>query len=177
MTPNRRETFMPLFRLGAAMLLACALFMLAACGYSMGGSGESVIEPEYRTMAISGVDNPTTLAWLEPRIRELLRDELTRRGTVVWTDERSRADSLIHITIIKYYRPTAVEGSHDQTLRSSAIFQFSAEIKSATDGHIIWNSGEIGQDWPFYQGQEDEADAEVTSLGIRRLADRMEQNY
>ncbi|MBU4190942.1 MAG: hypothetical protein KUA35_14910 [Pseudodesulfovibrio sp.] len=159
------------------MLLAILLLVLAACGYSVGGSGESVITPEYRTMAISGVDNPTTLAWLEPRVRELLRDELTRRGTVTWTDERSRADSLIHITIIKYYRPTAVEGSSDQTLRSNAIFRFSAEIKSATDGHSIWSSGEIGQDWPFYQGQEDEADAEVTSLGIRRLADRMEQNY
>lgn len=169
---------MPLFRTALLTLIMLVPLALAGCGYSVGGAGESsVLGAEYRTLAIGGVENPTTLAWLEPRIRQLLRDELNRRGSVTWTDSRSKADALVNVTIIKYYRPTAVEGSRDQTLRSSAIFEFSAEIKSATDGHVVWNSGMISQDWPFYSGQEDEADAEVTSLGIRRLADRMEQNY
>jgi hypothetical protein len=160
------------------LLLCLPLSQLAGCGYGVGGSGgPSVLDAEYRTLAISGVDNPTTLSWLEPRIRSLLRDELTRRGTVNWVDDQTKADALISISIVRYYRPTAVEGSSDQTLRSSAIFNFNAEIKSATDGHIIWSSGEINQDWPFYSGQEDEADTEVTRLGVRRLADRMSQNY
>ncbi len=77
----------------------------------------------------------------------------------------------------KFYRPTTVSGEKDQTLQSSANFVFSAEIKSATDGSIIWNSGSISQSWPFFSGQEAEADKEVTLLGIRRLADRMSQNY
>lgn len=169
---------MPFVRILAPLLLAAALLMLAACGYSMGGAGDrSVLGPEFRTLAISGVENPTTLPWLEPRIRSLLRDELTRRGVVTWTDSRNRADALIHVTIHKYFRPTAVEGARDQTLRSSAIFQFSVDITSATDSSVVWRSGQITQEWPFYSGQEDEADAEVTSLGIRRLADLMEQNY
>jgi outer membrane lipopolysaccharide assembly protein LptE/RlpB len=164
---------MPLIR----TLLLLLPLLLAACGYGMGGSGQNVIDPEYRVMAISGVDNPTTLSWLEPRLRMLLRDELTRRGAVTWTDDQARADSLIEIKIIKYYRPTAVEGSREQTLRSNAIFTFSATVTSATDGHTIWSSGEMSQDWPFFSGQEAEADSEVTRLAIRRLADRMSENY
>lgn len=114
---------------------------------------------------------------LEPRIRRILRDELTRRGIVKWVDSKSQADALITINIEKFYRPTTVSGEKDQTLQSSANFVFSAEIKSATDGSIIWNSGSISQSWPFFSGQEAEADKEVTLLGIRRLADRMSQNY
>lgn len=151
--------------------------LLAGCGYGFGESGQSVLEPQYRTLAISGVDNPTTLSWLEPRIRKLLRDELTNRGTVTWTDNRKSADALIEIKINKYYRPTAVEGVGDETLRSSAIFVFSATITSNTDDSVIWSSGSISQDWPFFSGQEAEADEEVTRLGIRRLADKMSQNY
>ncbi|MUM76592.1 hypothetical protein GKC30_02965 [Pseudodesulfovibrio sp. F-1] len=169
---------MPLVRTLIPLLLPAALFLLTACGYSVGGAGErSVLGPEFRTLAISGVENPTTLPWLESRVRSLLRDELTRRGAITWTDSRNQADALIHITIHKYFRPTAVEGSREQTLRSSAIFLFSAEVISNTDSSVVWRSGEILQEWPFYPGQEDEADAEVTNLGIRRLADKMEQNY
>jgi len=151
--------------------------ILAACGYGFGESGQSVLKPEYRILAISGVENPTTLSWLEPRLRKLLRDELTNRGTVTWVDEKDKADALIDIKIISYNRPTAVAGSSDETLRSNAVFVFEATIKSATDGSKLWSSGGISQTWPFFSGQETEADMEVTRLGIRRLADKMSQNY
>ena len=151
--------------------------MLAACGYGFGESGQSVLEPQYRTLAISEVENPTTLSWLEPRLRKLLKDEFTNRGTVKWTDDQGAADALIKITITKYYRPTAVEGASEETLRSSANFVFEATITSTTDDIVIWRSGSIGQSWPFFSGQETEADAEVTRLGVRRLADKMSQNY
>lgn len=151
--------------------------LLAACGYSFGEKGQTVLKPEYQILAISGVENPTTITWLEPRIRKLLKDELTNRGNITWTDSRHEADAWINIKIIKYYRPTAVAGSSDQTLRSSANFYFEATIKSATDDSVLWESGQISQNWPFYPGQEAEADAEVTRLGIRRLADKMSQDY
>ncbi|WP_319469048.1 LPS assembly lipoprotein LptE [uncultured Pseudodesulfovibrio sp.] len=151
--------------------------LLAACGYGFGEQGQSVLSEQDRTLAIAEVKNPTTISWLEPRIRRILRDELTRRGIVKWVDSRSQADALITINIEKFYRPTTVSGEKDQTLQSSANFVFSAEIKSATDGSVLWNSGSISQSWPFFSGQEAEADKEVTLLGIRRLADRMSQNY
>lgn len=152
--------------------------MLAACGgYSFGEANTSVLTPEYRTIAISGVTNPTTLSWLEPRIRKLLRDELNNRGTITWVDNQSKADSVIQITIKRYNRPTAVTGAKEETLRSVANFVFEADIRSTTDDSLLWQSGTISQDWPFFSGDETEADMEVTRLGIRRLADRMTQNY
>ncbi len=153
------------------------LMILSACGYSMGESQYSVLEPQYRTLAISGVDNPTTQTWLEPLIRKFLRDELTRRGTIAWTDDTKKADALIQITIERFNRPTSLEGKGDETLRSSANFKFRASVKSTVDDKTLWNSGTISQSWPFYSGQENIADEEVVRLGIRRLADRMSENY
>lgn len=151
--------------------------LLAACGYSFGEGGQSVLKPEYRVLAIDEIENPTMQTWLEPRIRKLLKDELTNRGTIRWTDDRGKADALIKIKINRYNRPTAVTGSSDETLRSSANFDFEATIISTKSDNVIWSSGTINQSWPFFSGQETEADEEVTRLGIRRLADRMSQNY
>ncbi len=151
--------------------------LLLGCGYSFGDKSQSVLQPEYRVLAITGVENPTTLTWLGPRIRALLRDELTNRGTIVWADDHNKADAWIDINIIKYYRPTTVFGVGEKTLQSSAVFEFEAVIRSATDDSVLWSSGRISQNWPFYPGQESFADDEVTKLGIRRLADKMTQNY
>ena len=154
------------------------LLMLAGCsGYSFGEGSDSVLPPEYRTIAVGEVSNPTTLSWLEPRVRKLLRDELNNRGTVTWVDDRAHADAVLSIKITRYNRPTAVAGESDETLRSSAIFRFEATIRSTTDESVLWQSGSIHQDWPFFQGGEEEADLEITRLGIRQLADRMTQNY
>lgn len=159
------------------LIAVASLFLLLGCGYSMGESDYSVLKPEYRTLAISGVDNPTTLTWLEPRLRKLLKDELTNRGTINWVDDSADADALIHIIIERYNRPTALEGGSDETLRSNANIKFNATITSTADDSVLWRSGTISQSWRFYSGQEAEADLEVTRLGIRRLADKMAENY
>lgn len=164
----------PIVPFGLLLLLS---LLLAACGYSFGESGQSVLPEQYRTLAVSRVENPTTMSWLEPRLRKLLRDELTRRGSVKWVDERKDAEALISIRVIRYNRPTSVAGQGDVTLQSVASFVFEATIKSNVDGSTLWNSGKMSQSWPFFSGQETEADEEVTLLGIRRLADRMAQDY
>ncbi|MCJ2165963.1 MULTISPECIES: LPS assembly lipoprotein LptE [unclassified Pseudodesulfovibrio] len=154
------------------------LLMLAGCGgYSFGEGDISVLAPEYRTIAVGKISNPTTLSWLEPRVRKLLRDELNNRGSITWVDTKAGADAVISIDIQRYNRPTAVAGEYDETLRSVAIFQFEATIRSTTDDSVLWRSSLINQDWPFFTGDEEEADMEVTRLGIRRLADQMSQNY
>ncbi|WP_316897292.1 LPS assembly lipoprotein LptE [Pseudodesulfovibrio indicus] len=164
-----------------AALRHIALFLLlalAGCsGYSFGEGGGSVLPPEYRVLAVDKVKNPTTLAWLEPRLRKLLRDELNKRGTIVWADVRADADALITIDIERYYRPTAVEGKDEQTLLTEAIFDFHAVIRSSTDESVLWNSGLISQTWPYTAGNGAQADMEVTRQGIQRLADRMSQDY
>lgn len=154
------------------------MLALAGCsGYSFGEGDVTVLPPEYRTLAIEEVVNPTTLSWIEPRLRKLLRDELNRRGTITWTDDINKADALITLKVIKYNRPTAVSDSSGETLRSDAIFTYQAEISSAGTGAVLWNSGRMTQTWPFFTGDEEKADEEVTLLGIRRLADKMTQNY
>jgi len=165
---------MSLLRYTAFFLL---LALLAGCGYSFGGGDSSVLKPQYRTVAVDEVLNPTTLPWLEQRLRKLLRDELHNRGTITWVDDKARADALITIDIKRYYRPTAVEGAGERTLLSEAIFQFSATIRSATDNSILWSSGEISENWPYDYGSGQEADLEVTRRGIQSLADRMTQDY
>lgn len=154
------------------------LLALAGCsGYTMGEGGSSVLAPEYRTISIDEVSNPTTLSWLEPEVRKLLRDELNNRGTITWTDDKTKADALLSINITRYHRATAVAGESEETLRSVAQFEFEAEIRSTRSGNVLWRSGRMTQSWPFFTGDGTKADAEVTRLGIRRLADRMTQNY
>jgi len=164
-------------RLLRHMILILPLLLAACGGYSFGEGSTSVLPPDYRTLAVSEVTNPTTLSWIEPRVRSLLRDELNNRGTITWSDTKSKADSTIEIIVDQYNRPTAVTGVNDQTLRSVAIFRFHAVIRSTTDDSVLWESGSINQTWPFFSGQEQEADMQVTQLGIRRLADLMTQNY
>ncbi|BCS89667.1 LPS assembly lipoprotein LptE [Pseudodesulfovibrio sediminis] len=165
---------MPFYR----YILLLAVFALAGCsGYSFGEGESSVLPKEYRVLAIGEVSNPTTISWLEPRLRKLLRDELNNRGSIQWSDTRATADAVIDINIHRYNRPTAVSGSSDETLSSVAVFQFEAVIISTMDDSELWRSGVIDQQWPFFSGDESQADKEVTKLGIRRLADRMTQNY
>jgi len=159
-------------------ILLFALLALVGCGgYSLGEGNTSVLPPEYRTIAIDEVSNPTTISWMEPRIRKLLRDEFNNRGSLNWTNSSDDADATISIIIQRYNRPTSVDDGSGTTLRSVAVFQFEAIIRSTIDDSELWRSGVIDQQWPFFSGEETTADAEVTKLGIRRLADRMTQNY
>jgi len=164
-------------RLLRLIILILPLLLAACGGYSFGEGDTSVLPPDHRTLAVGEVTNPTTLSWIEPRIRSLLRDELHNRGTITWSDTKAGADAVIDITVEQYNRPTAVTGTNDQTLRSVAIFRFRAVIRSAMDDSVLWESSTISQNWPFFSGDEKNADLEVTRLGIRRLADLMTQNY
>ncbi len=164
----------------AYLLLA---LVLGGCGYRFTGQapadGEdpsSRLAPEYRQMALVRVENPTTEAWLEPRLRSLLRDEFNRRRLVTWTD-KSKATSLLTITIKKYTRSTAVSGEADQSVKLSAGIVVVFRVTRATDGSVIWDSGEITQDESYYPGDADGADQRVTDLLMRRMADLMTENY
>lgn len=157
--------------------LLLPLLLMACSGYSFGEAHNSVLPPEYRTLAVEEVTNVTTLSWMEPRIRSLLRDELNNRNVITWVDSPAKADSTITVNVTKYSRPTAVSGVKDETLRSTIDIEIKATIRSTFDGKIIWESGTLTQTWPFFTGQETEAAEEATKLIIRQLADKMTQNY
>ncbi|MDP2848988.1 MAG: LPS assembly lipoprotein LptE [Humidesulfovibrio sp.] len=168
------------FRLALFLLVVLAL---CGCGYHFAGSGASDgteqgsrLAPDQRNMALVRVDNPSTESWLEPRLRSLIRDEFNRRRLVNWTD-RAKATSLLTITIKRFTRSTALAGQADQSVKLSTSITVVFRITRATDGAVIWDSGEQVQNESFYPGDSDGADQRLTDLLVRRMADLITENY
>lgn len=170
--------------LGLALLLSTAL-TLCGCGYSFTGQGTVIgpdpeaasrLDPAFRTMALVRVENPTVEPWLEPRLRSLIRDEFTRRRFVTWAD-KDKAASLLTVVIKKFTRSTVVAGQQDQSLKLSTGLTLIFRVQRASDGVILWDSGEQGQSESFFPGDSEGADLRVTDLAVRRMADLMTQNY
>ena len=170
--------------LGLSLLLAAAL-TLCGCGYTFTGEGTvlgpdpdavSRLDPAFRTMALVRVENPTIEPWLEPRLRSLIRDEFTRRRFVTWTD-KDKAASQLTVIIKKYTRQTAVAGQQDQSLKLTTGIVLVLRVQRASDGAILWDSGEQSQTESFFPGDSEGADLRVTDLAVRRLADLLTENY
>lgn len=171
------------FRALALMLAVPLVMALAGCGYHFTGQAQadgtdaaSRLPAELRAMNLVRVDNPTTEAWIEARLRSLIRDEFNRRRLVTWT-ERSKATSLLTITIKRYTRSTAVAGQSDQSVKLSAGIIVVFRVTRASDGAVIWDSGEQSQTESFYPGDSDGADMRLTDHLVRRMTDLMTENY
>jgi hypothetical protein len=169
---------------GLALLVAAAL-TLCGCGYTFTGQGTlsgpdpdavSRLDPAFRTMALVRVENPTTEAWLEPRLRSLIRDEFTRRRFVTWVD-KDKATSLLTVTIKKFMRSTVVAGQQDQSVKLSTGLIMVFRVQRASDGALLWNSGEQSQKESFFPGDSDGADLRITDQAVRRMADLLTENY
>lgn len=174
--------FSRVMALRLALFLALAL-ALCGCGYSFTGSGPadgtqaaSRLSPDLRLMNLVRVENPTTEAWLEPRLRSLIRDEFNRRRLVTWT-ERAKATSHLTIIIKRYTRSTSVSGQSDQSVKLNAGIIVVFRITRAADGAVIWDSGEQSQTESFYPGDSDGADMRLTDQLVRRMTDLVTENY
>jgi hypothetical protein len=166
--------------LGLALLFAATL-ALCGCGYSFTGQADSTetasrLDPAFRKMAIARVENPTIEPWLEPRLRSLIRDEFTRRRLATWAD-KDQATSLLTVIIKRFARSTLVAGQQDQSVKLSTELTLFFRVHRAGDGAVLWDSGEMSQSESFFPGDSEGADLRVTDLVVRRLADRMTQNY
>jgi len=165
-----------------AILGVVLLALVSGCGYSFtGGSVESTTEanrldPAFREMAIIRVENPTVEAWLEPRLRGLLREEFTRRRVATWV-ERSKATALVTVNIKQYTRSTRVAGQQDQSVKLSTGMVLSIRVTRASDNLLLWDSGEQTQSESYYPGDSEAADLRLTDLAVRRLADLLTQGY
>ncbi len=165
------------------VFISLAALALCGCGYHFTGTAPadgseqaSRLAPELRQMTLVRVDNPTTEAWIEPRLRSLIRDEFNRRRLVTWTD-KTKATSLLTITIKTFTRSTALAGQSDQSVKLSTGITVVFKVTRATDGSTIWNSGEQTQTESYYPGDAEGADMRVTDLLVRRMADLMTENY
>ncbi|WP_187170420.1 LPS assembly lipoprotein LptE [Salidesulfovibrio onnuriiensis] len=156
--------------------LIILLLFLTACGYGFPSGESTSLPPEYRTLAINKVDHPTTFPWMEARLRSLLRDELNRRAWASWAD-KDKAKAWINVEVSKYTRKASVTGDKDETLRSSATITMQATVVSRGTGQVLWNSGTITADWPYYTGEEEEADNEITERAVQIMVERLSRNY
>lgn len=163
-------------QLSALVLTVAAAMLLNGCGYQLASKGPVALPEDQRTLCMDSVDNPTLEAWLGPRLRSELRDELTRRGWTRWVD-RSQADMLVRIVIERYSRSTKVGDEKDETLRSQASINMSVNFVSRTTDEVIWNSGSISVGESYFGISPTEADMSVTELAVRRAVDRLSQRY
>ncbi|MEW5773717.1 MAG: LPS assembly lipoprotein LptE [Thermodesulfobacteriota bacterium] len=161
--------------LGALLALAC--LALAACaGYSPQGRGGLVLPEGRRDLCIVEVENPTLRPDLSALLRNLLRDELARRGQVRWTD-REHATALVHLAVEDFTSQTLLTGSHEQTLKSSASITVEAWIERRPEGDQIWRSGRVGVSRSFTGNDRADAEARVLEQAAQRLADLLAQSY
>ncbi len=166
-----------------AVLIVAVALLLCGCGYHFTGMGTEAerdaatrLAPDMRKMYILRVVNPSTEAWLEPRLRSLVHDEFNRRHLVEWTDKAS-ATSFLTITIKRYYRSTYISGDQNQSVKLTAEITLGFRVTKASDGTVLYSSGEQTQDEGYYPGDADGADMRVTDLIIRRMTSLMTENY
>ena len=158
------------------IVLLCLVFAITACGYHNSATEPNRLGEKFREIAINKVENPTLERWLEPELRSLLRDEITRRGQLVWVD-KSKAEALINIRVISLSSGSRILGNKDATLKYDKTLKIQMRITSAADGSLLWNSGPVEVTESYYTGEEDATNALVTELLVRRIVDKMNQAY
>ncbi|WP_319762286.1 LPS assembly lipoprotein LptE [Maridesulfovibrio sp.] len=158
------------------VLLLCLVFAVSACGYHNSATEPNRVGEQFREVAIAKVENPTLERWLEPKIRSMLRDEITRRGQLVWTD-KSKADALFNIKVLELSDGSRILGDQDVTMKYDMTLKVQMKVTDATDGSLIWNSGPFSVTESYYTGQEEATKQLVTKLLVRRLVDKMNQAY
>jgi len=158
-------------------LLCLLLAALAACaGYSAGGGGDLVLGPEHRSLYIKDVDNPTMRAELESRLRSVMRDEMTKRGHIQWS-ERGKAAAYVKVRVERFTSTTSISDKYDKSVLLSANVTLSATIHDAASGDPIWHSENVSASQNFLTGDRASAEEKVLDLAVRRLVDRMHQNF
>lgn len=166
----------PALRILAALSLA---FLVCSCaGYRMASDREAPLNlPEkYRDLFIRNVENPTMTPGLEDSLRTALRDELTRRARVLWVP-RERASAYVDMTIHRYTSQTSLTGTEDETIKSSASIDVSLVIVRRSDGSQLWRADHVGHSESFTGDDQAEAQKHVLNLAVRKIVDRLSQDY
>ncbi len=153
------------------------LVLLSGCaGYGAGKDDNLVLGPDHRSLYIKSVDNPTLRADLESRLRAVLRDEMTRRGNIQWS-EPGAAKAYVKIRVESFTSTTSITDKYDKSVLLSANVTLSATIFDAAGGDSLWNSGNVSASQNFLTGDRAAAEEKVIDLAVRQLVDRLHQNF
>ncbi|WP_461208492.1 LPS assembly lipoprotein LptE [Desulfocurvus sp. DL9XJH121] len=163
-------------RLLALAALVLALALSACAGYSITSKdgGTLALAPEYRTLFLKSVENPTLKPGVSADLRSRLRDEFSRRGGITWVD-RDKAAAYLHVKVVSFTTSAAITDEDDETLKSSASISMEAWITKKSDGSELWR-GAASHSETFLTDRE-QAEEDVIEHAARKLADRLSQNY
>lgn len=150
---------------------------LAACGYQLHGRNELRLPGGGKRLYLARVEQPSTEPWMESALRIALREELSRRGDVLWTD-RENADLSLTLRVTQYGTGASVTGRDDITLKSQAVITLELLVRDAATGTLLWNSGPIttAESYRGLSAQEG-ASRRAIAEAVRRLADRLEPEF
>ncbi len=157
------------------MAWAFLLLILYGCaGYTpLSADTPLVLEPERRQLFIKGVTNISLDPDLEPRLRSLVRDELTKRAQVIWVESKD-ATAYVYLNITKFSSAVTMKDADDRPLRSAVSITLNMQIRTP-EGETLYSAGTSHSE-SFYTDQTD-AEKRVIEFAVRKLVDNMSRNY
>ncbi len=151
--------------------------LTAGCGYQLQGRNELHLPSGATHLYLARVEQPSTDSWMEPVLRIAVREELSRRGNIVWT-ERERAQLSLTLRVVQYGTGASVTGRDDITLKSQAVITMELFLRETATGTLVWASGPVTAT-ESYRGLEAQRGATERAIAeaIRRIVDRLEPRF
>jgi outer membrane lipopolysaccharide assembly protein LptE/RlpB len=159
----------------AALVLLCAAFAAAGCGYALVGKGSSLPE-SIRVIQFTTLENRTQRVQVEQRFSEAIARELASRGRFNVQSGADGANAELSGTVMAFdLYPVAFDSqgrATDYQVRVTAR----VALKALPDGNAIWeNPAFTFRD--NYQFSETAASyADLENNAIDRVADRFAQS-
>ncbi|WBF67496.1 LPS assembly lipoprotein LptE [Desulfovibrio subterraneus] len=172
--PTSRNSVVGVARL--LLLVLTATVLLSGCGYTLAGKEKGIFGSSKATVRMGSVENPTMYAWLPPRLRSLMRDEIHKRNLARWVDS-SPSDYTMRIVINEFRLRSHMQNTDDVTLIYSASLSFEAIVYSGAKNAVVWRSGKESLSRTYDAKNEQEAGSELAQLLVQRVCDRMRHNF
>ena len=161
-------------------ILACFVFLVSACGYTLRGqenstATHSVLGDGSRTLKFLEVEQPTVHTNLTYAIRSQLRDEINARRLAVWKDGGA-ADFGMTVRVDSFHI-SAYGQSRERNLLFTASIGMELVIHDGRTNNVAWRSGIISYSERYANVNEEAALREVLQSAISRGVDRLQQQF
>ena len=90
---RRASTFLPFEEISLFVFLSSFSLFLTGCGYTLVGTGASALPPNVKTVWVPTFINDTTVVGVEQNLTDAVLRELSARGRLKPSKDRTQADS------------------------------------------------------------------------------------
>lgn len=159
------------------LFFTALVLILWGCGYVPIGKSPVTMPENAKAVHFRKVENPTMEVWLEPALRNALRDEFSYRGGVLWV-EAMDSQAILDVNIISYSSGSSLKGGKDETLKSTAEIVVEAKLLRQSDHQEIWNSGRISTS-ESYIGENERIPAgkRAVDKAAQRITDKLDLTF